>query len=138
MTNEERGERAAAALITYSNHNSDGDIQSAIYDLIADIAHYAEAWYEGGEDALRVGAEHYHAEVAEERYEPEEPTEAEKARLAYLRERIVNEDIAMGEIAELQGMANKVDPSDVLLLEWAGVPEEAWNDYQNRETANAR
>ena len=44
-------------------------------------------------------------------------------RLEYLRGEIVNERISMTEIIELQGMADSIDPSDVLLLQWAGVPE---------------
>ena len=44
-------------------------------------------------------------------------------RLEYLRKQIQSECISYGEIAELQGLAKYIDPSDVLLLEWAGVPE---------------
>lgn len=46
-----------------------------------------------------------------------------KARLEYLRGQIDAECISYGEIAELQGLAAEIDPSDVQLLEWAGVPE---------------
>jgi hypothetical protein len=45
------------------------------------------------------------------------------ARLEYLRGEIHAERISMGELAELQGLASRIDPSDVELLEWAGVPE---------------
>lgn len=44
-------------------------------------------------------------------------------RLEYLRGEIRAERISYGEIAELQGLADKIDPGDVELLEWAGVPE---------------
>jgi len=44
-------------------------------------------------------------------------------RLEYLRGEIEAERISYGEIAELQDLAEHIDPSDVLLLEWAGVPE---------------
>ena len=44
-------------------------------------------------------------------------------RLEYLRGEIQNERISYGEIVELQEMASEIDPNDVLLLEWAGVPE---------------
>jgi len=44
-------------------------------------------------------------------------------RLEYLRGEIENERISMGELHELQGLADQIDPSDVQLLEWAGVPE---------------
>lgn len=46
-----------------------------------------------------------------------------KERLAYLRIEIEKEQISMSEIIELQELADQIDPSDVLLLEWAGVPE---------------
>lgn len=44
-------------------------------------------------------------------------------RLEYLREQIQAESISYGEIAELQGLAEYIEPGDVQLLEWAGVPE---------------
>ncbi len=46
-----------------------------------------------------------------------------KARLEYLRGEIEAERISYGEIAELQSLAEHIDPSDVVLLQWAGVPE---------------
>jgi hypothetical protein len=46
-----------------------------------------------------------------------------KARLEYLRGEIEAERISMSEVAELQSLAEYIDPSDVVLLEWAGVPE---------------
>lgn len=50
-------------------------------------------------------------------------TEDIKARLEYLRGEIDAERISQGELVELQGLAEHIDPSDVQLLEWAGVPE---------------
>ena len=44
-------------------------------------------------------------------------------RLDYLRKEIKAKRISMEEIAELQSLVSYIDPSDVLLLEWAGVPE---------------
>ena len=44
-------------------------------------------------------------------------------RLEYLRGEINAERISYGEIAELQSLAGHIDPGDVQLLEWAGVPE---------------
>lgn len=44
-------------------------------------------------------------------------------RLEYLRGEIHAERISYGEIAELQSLATHIDPGDVELLEWAGVPE---------------
>jgi len=51
-----------------------------------------------------------------------------KARLNYLRKEIEAERISYGEIAELQSLAEHIDPSDVLLqrwmqVEWGWVPE---------------
>jgi hypothetical protein len=46
-----------------------------------------------------------------------------KQRLEYLRGEIDNESISMGEIAELQSLAEHIDDGDVVLLQWAGVPE---------------
>lgn len=48
---------------------------------------------------------------------------AVQKRLDYLRGEIEAERISYGEIAELQGLADQIDPSDTVLLEWAGVPE---------------
>ncbi len=44
-------------------------------------------------------------------------------RLAYLRLMIEMECISWGELAELESLAECIDPGDTLLLEWAGVPE---------------
>jgi len=46
-----------------------------------------------------------------------------KARLEYLRGEIQAERISYGEISELQSLADHIEQDDVLLLEWAGVPE---------------
>ena len=47
----------------------------------------------------------------------------ESARLEYLRGQIQAECISWGELHELQGLVGYIDPGDVELLEWAGVPE---------------
>jgi hypothetical protein len=44
-------------------------------------------------------------------------------RLTYLRGEIDAERISYSEIAELQSLARFIEPSDTVLLEWAGVPE---------------
>ena len=46
-----------------------------------------------------------------------------RERLEYLRGEIQAEQISYGEIAELQDLAEHIAPDDVLLLQWAGVPE---------------
>ena len=47
----------------------------------------------------------------------------EQIRLEELREVLRSESISYGELAELQGLAEHIDPGDVELLEAAGVPE---------------
>jgi len=47
-----------------------------------------------------------------------------KERLEYLRGEIKAERISYGEIVELESLVAYIDPGDVLLLEWAGVPEQ--------------
>ena len=49
--------------------------------------------------------------------------ERAKDRLEYLRRELRGERISYGELAELQSLAQYIDPSDVELLEAAGVPE---------------
>lgn len=46
-----------------------------------------------------------------------------KSRLEYIRGEIEAERVSYGEIAELQSLVKYIDPADILLLEWAGVPE---------------
>ena len=46
-----------------------------------------------------------------------------KRRLECLRGEIKAGRISYGEISELQDLAPHIEPGDVLLLEWAGVPE---------------
>jgi hypothetical protein len=50
-------------------------------------------------------------------------TEAAKIRLEYLRSQIEAECISYGEISELQGLAEYIEPDDMQLREWAGIPE---------------
>jgi hypothetical protein len=62
-----------------------------------------------------------------------------KKRLEELRNEIREERISTGEIAELQSLAQYIDPSDVELLEWAGVPEfeeeeEEYTDFSQYDT----
>jgi hypothetical protein len=46
-----------------------------------------------------------------------------KKRLDLIRISIRDGNISYGEIAELQSLAEYIEPGDVELLEWAGVPE---------------
>ena len=45
------------------------------------------------------------------------------ARLEEIRAEIVAERVSWGELAELQSLARFIGDDDILLLEWAGVPE---------------
>jgi hypothetical protein len=54
-----------------------------------------------------------------------------RERLEYLRGEIRAERISMGELHELQGMTEHIEPGDVELLEWAGVPEHDEEEDQN-------
>ena len=49
-----------------------------------------------------------------------------KNKLEYLRGRIQAERIGTGKIMELQSLADHIEPDDVLLAEWAGIPEEVF------------
>lgn len=49
--------------------------------------------------------------------------DAIRARLEYLRGELRAEQMSWGELAELQGLAEHIEPGDVELLEAAGVPE---------------
>jgi len=44
-------------------------------------------------------------------------------RLEYLRGEIISECISVEELSELQSLAEFIAPHDVLLREWAGLPE---------------
>lgn len=44
-------------------------------------------------------------------------------RLEYLRKQINNENISYGELLELQALSEYIKQDDVVLLEWAGIPE---------------
>lgn len=57
---------------------------------------------------------HYSAKVKESKA---------KKRLEYLRQEIRAERISYQELAELQSLAQYIDPGDIELLEPAGVPE---------------
>lgn len=53
-----------------------------------------------------------------------------KKRLEEFRTAIQSEGISYGELVELQSLAEHIDPSDTLLLEWASVNE---NDDEDDE-----
>lgn len=43
--------------------------------------------------------------------------------LNYIRGEIEAEQVSYGEIAQLQALADHINPTDTLLLEWAGIKE---------------
>lgn len=59
------------------------------------------------------------------------PTPTPQERLEAIRTEIRAERVSQGELIELQGLAAHIEPGDVELLEWAGVPEgltgQAWS-----------
>lgn len=57
-----------------------------------------------------------------------------RERLEYLRGEIKAERISTGEVAELQSLAKFIEPGDVELLEWAGVPEDGQNTCDKCKT----
>lgn len=61
-----------------------------------------------------------------------------QGRLEYLRGQIRAECISYGELADLQSLAEYIDPDDVELLEWAGVPESDYMDGSHRRAHRLR
>ena len=63
-----------------------------------------------------------------------------KERLEYLRGEILAERISYGEINELESLKEYIEPGDVLLLEWAGVPEFTVekDDYDNSRSEESQ
>lgn len=57
-------------------------------------------------------------------------------RLEQLRQALQSETISYGELAELQSLVEFIDPSDVELLEAAGVPE--LNDDESFDEASKK
>lgn len=54
-----------------------------------------------------------------------------KKRLEYIRGELRAERISYEELAELQDLAEYIEPGDVELLEPAGVPEEGSEEEEN-------
>lgn len=58
-----------------------------------------------------------------------EASEPIKLELDRIKRAIEAEEVSQGDIMTLQGLTLYIDPSDTLLLEWAGVPE---NDEEEK------
>lgn len=54
-----------------------------------------------------------------------ETLESIKEQLSSIRKAIEDENVSYGEIAFLQGHFKYIPKDDILLLEWAGVEEQA-------------
>lgn len=67
-------------------------------------------------------------------YDHPDEDDSPAARLEYLRGELRAERISYGELAELQGLVEHIDPGDAELLEAAGVPEaqECPHDFVSR------
>lgn len=63
------------------------------------------------------------SDLGGDRYKHTRYVSPAKARLGELRTALRSESISYGELAELAGISHEIDPSDVELLEAAGVPE---------------
>lgn len=122
-TNADRAEWAEIGLRAFTDRvfhgEADRDLsdpdafEQALGDFLCNLMHLADRQGVNFEQVLERGRCHYSAEVREE---------AEQ-RLEYLRGEIKAERISYGEIAELQALAEYIEPGDVELLQWAGVPE---------------
>lgn len=65
--------------------------------------------------------------------EPIELTNHEKHELRKILKAIKKENVSWGEIAYLQGHQNSVKMyGDTTLAEWAGIPEEEFNEDQEK------
>lgn len=61
--------------------------------------------------------------TGKERFDRKATGKAIQEHLEYLRGEILAERISYNEIWELQELKSFINPDDVLMLEWAGVPE---------------
>jgi hypothetical protein len=69
---------------------------------------------------------------------PDTPRDAIKARLEYLRGQVRAERLSWGEVAELQGLADHVEPGDAELAEWAGIDEQEFARRMHRFDTGTR
>lgn len=114
--------RADGLVFVYLDTAEDSDIHSRLRVRINE-----ESLIGLTEAAGWIGNEDQRAEFVLSFMDPIPPDEEDirdaKLRLEELRAEIRAESISYSQIAELQELARFIDPSDVELLEWAGVPE---------------
>jgi hypothetical protein len=105
---------------------------------------YVKCWECGDEFPEDEAEAHAESHLPEPEPEVEEEMEVEasadapddiKARLEYLRGELRAERISYEELAELQGLAEYIEPGDVELLEAAGVPEFPEDPDTNKQSA---
>jgi hypothetical protein len=133
-TNDDRAEWALAAVnahaalthyrpdeqaVSYDDLTAPTIASEYVGDLLADLMHLCDAT---GNDFAEL------LDGARNNYDCEKVCDIcsatrEEQRLEYLRGEIRAERISYGELAELAELAPHINPSDVELREWAGLPE---------------
>jgi hypothetical protein len=86
----------------------------AAFDLLERMAE--ALWQTAGYDTASSASRQHHIDTG--KY-----LRVERVRLEEIRAEIRAERISYGELAELANLVEFIDPGDVELLEWAGVPE---------------
>lgn len=64
--NQDRANRAYRTLLVYQQITGTSDHESAVIDLLTDLRHLAAEYAIGFDDAVRISAGHFEAEVAGE------------------------------------------------------------------------
>jgi hypothetical protein len=109
-------QKLGGAIRNLKNTLEAGEVKNCVEFIIDELAYAFESDPAFNENELRNA-------VYKKEQQPKRTATRVKQRLAYLRKEIEAERISYGEIAELQSLKKYIDPSDVLLLEWAGVKE---------------
>lgn len=106
--------------IGFATFASTGNVTTDLWKNI----HYCEAASGSGTEEWAADMAKLRTLLAEEGYALTAGSDDDiPARLEYLRSQIEAECISTAEIVELQDLADHIDRADVLLLQWAGVPE---------------
>lgn len=108
------GEAMDLAVVCGPDGKSLGRWEDGIVGVPADVAELVE-----DEDSAYCAE---HTTTVEWRHDPMDKAHV-TARLEYLRQELRAERMSYGELAELQSLAEHIEPGDVELLEAAGVPE---------------
>lgn len=113
---------ASSAYFNAATWDDHGVWMAALYEIDPDAA---IAWYDNRADFYaKTEREMRWRRTAKRGSRASAPwLEGTTARLEYLRGELRAERISYGELLELQNLTHVIDPSDVELLEAAGVPE---------------